>query len=315
MEKFIFFRIAWMNNYRGITSTDIPIGAGSYVKENSDGGEVYNFWPYKDKLYAFARIQKDRGLRIERLGAKSEQPFIENVTAVFFATNPVTGGQKVVGWISNATLYRNARKHTIKERKHKWFFIEASATNYHLIHPNDRIFEIPSDGPGQTNVWYVEEYRDKQYLQRFKKYMQNPQKGKVRGKKKNTWQRDVKMRLRVELAAMEEVARYFEEREFVVAFRHQEKIGWDLEAKAPDGRSLLLEVKGLSGSFDQVDFTPNEYKCCKKYRNYRICIVSNVLDDKLRKLDIYFKIKSEWRNELGERLRLKILESARFSRF
>jgi hypothetical protein len=58
MPRYIFLRTAWMEFYKGRTQKDLPIGAGSYVSKNSDGGEVYNFFPIRGKYYGFARIQE-----------------------------------------------------------------------------------------------------------------------------------------------------------------------------------------------------------------------------------------------------------------
>ena len=39
-----------MKDYKGITDVDIPLNGGSYVTKNSNGGEVYNFQNYFQKL-------------------------------------------------------------------------------------------------------------------------------------------------------------------------------------------------------------------------------------------------------------------------
>src|SRR5688572_15899646 len=109
MKPIIFLRTAWMIHYKGVTKFDKPYGAGSYVKENKDGGEVENFLPVKNRYYGFARIANAKNLRIERLGASQDDNQIKNVTVVYFATNPFTGGQYVVGWYDNATLFRTVQ--------------------------------------------------------------------------------------------------------------------------------------------------------------------------------------------------------------
>lgn len=93
-----------MIHYGGVTHMGKPSGAGSYVKENEDGGEVANFYPIRGNYYGYVRIRKNHDLRIERLGASPQAEAIRNVTVVFFATNPVTRGQYVVGWYDQATL-------------------------------------------------------------------------------------------------------------------------------------------------------------------------------------------------------------------
>ena len=46
----IFLRIAWMIRYQGVTAKDSPSGAGHFVDENLDGGEVMNFLPVRTPL-------------------------------------------------------------------------------------------------------------------------------------------------------------------------------------------------------------------------------------------------------------------------
>jgi hypothetical protein len=106
-QPIIFLRTAWMKNYKGVNNEDIPSGAGSYVTENLDGGEVYNFLPVKGYYYGYARIQKARNLRIERLGADKEADLIKGATVVLFAKIPETGGEFIVGFYKNAVLNRN----------------------------------------------------------------------------------------------------------------------------------------------------------------------------------------------------------------
>ena len=79
----IFLRIAWMKSYKGVTKQDIPTGAGTHVKINKDGGEVCNFLPINGKFLGYARIQKERSLRLERLGAKKDASSITDITIVF----------------------------------------------------------------------------------------------------------------------------------------------------------------------------------------------------------------------------------------
>ena len=97
-QPIIFFRIAWMENYNGVTSNDIPKGAGSYVTENKNGGEVYNFTNRNGMYYGFVRIQGDKTINLTKLGASKYDTEINGVTVVFFAKNPIDGGQWIVGW-------------------------------------------------------------------------------------------------------------------------------------------------------------------------------------------------------------------------
>ena len=45
MKIVVFCEIAWMKYYSGVSEDDQPVNGGKYVKENREGGEIYNFAP------------------------------------------------------------------------------------------------------------------------------------------------------------------------------------------------------------------------------------------------------------------------------
>ena len=207
-------------------------------------------------------------------------------------------------------LTKNLRK------GHYKYLAEAETKNSHLIPVEKRIFEIPEDGPGQSNAWYVEESHLKWLKEEVLKYIAGPDNYIIRRIKKTTssrpWQQDAETRKKVETEAMNEVSKYFELRNYKVAYRHKENLGWDLEATLGD-KTLLLEVKGLSGDFNSVELTPNEYLNSKRNKNhYRICIVSYALDKKKRQLDIYYYKEGKWMNNNNRALKVIPIYSARF---
>lgn len=96
---------------------------------------------------------------------------------------------------------------------HPDYFAISKAPNAKLIHPGKRNFRIPDDGPGQSNIWFLTEYHNKQYLKEVLKYIDNPElynKG-VRKKKRNI---HFELRQKVELKAMEVTEEYFVNRGF-----------------------------------------------------------------------------------------------------
>jgi len=318
----IFLRIAWMKHYQGVSKNDIPTGAGSYVEENHDGGEVYNFQPSTDGyMFGYVHIQDYKAIRLERIGAEREDDYINGVTIVFFAKNPQTGGQYVVGWHKNATLYRNeqaGKAKGIRANGRRAFRAKARVKDCRLIHEDDRSFELPFrnvGGPGQSNVWYVENYNDPKYMKNLEEYIKDPAHCIDRKPKKGTrgrpWQKDVELKKRIETGAMDIVAEYFQKRNYTVEYKHTENLGWDLEAKLRN-QTLLLEVKGLSGSFNSVELTHNEYINSKRNKtHYRLCIVANVLDTNNRKLDIYYYKDRKWTNNNNQKLVFEEIVSAR----
>lgn len=302
-QPIVFLRTAWMANYQGVTNEDLPKGAGSYVTQNVDGGEVYNFLPVKGNYYGFARIQSGRNLRLERLGASKDANEIKNVTVVLFAKNPDWGGEFIVGFYKNAILHRNIVSLPKGMRgTHPSYMFTTAVANARLIKEESRVFELPKDGPGQTNAWYVEEYGDKNFLMEVLKYLDNPDEyaKKRKGRKRNhaAWQPDAEKRKAVELAAMDMTADYFINSGWDVEDVSSKNLGWDMEASKGDTR-LLLEVKGLSGDNLTVELTPNEYAKCKNNAKYRICIVNNALDLKRKMLRIFYFKQGRWVTSSG----------------
>ncbi len=320
----IFLRVASMRNYKGITKDDYPVGAGSYVNEHSDGGEVYNFLPHNGKYLAYSRMQQGHNIRIERLGATVVDDRIKDVTVVLFATEPSTGGQYVVGKYENATLYRSLQSLRKGARKdHTLYNIECLVKNGTLIPLEDRVFEMPDrmkKGPGQANAWYVDNYpKRKKFLTDLDNFFKdpkfwierNPKKGKI-GRPR---QPDPEVRKKVEYAAMDLVEEYYTNRGYRIDYVHKENVGWDMEAK--NGKqTLLLEAKGLSGPFLSIELTPNEYANSQKVANrkhFRICVVSNALDSKKRKLEIFYFRNRIWQSNQGKQLSKRTITGAIFS--
>jgi len=97
--------IAWMKYYNGITEEDKPINGGAYIKENENGGEVYNFRDYNGYCYGFVKLNGDMALEKHYEGVTSNQPYVEDVLVIWVATNK-DNETRIVGWYKNATVYR-----------------------------------------------------------------------------------------------------------------------------------------------------------------------------------------------------------------
>lgn len=315
MEKIIFLRTAWMAHYKGVTKSDIPKGAGSYVSKNKTGGEVENFKSFGGKFYGYCRNAKGRNFNINRIGAEDGAAFMDDVTVILFATNPVTGGQFVVGWYLNARLYRAYQKKKIGGTE-RMFICETKSTNGNVIPVAKRIFKMPNSsdgGPGQTNLWYIDNYsKSRSFLKALTNYIEDPDAYYVSKMDKSPRQPDVKKRLEVEWAAMEATMKYWELRGYHTADVSKKNYGWDIEAKLEDGaKRLLLEVKGLSGDLNSLELTPNEYKQSKR-ANFRLCVLPNALDVQNELLVFeYNKKEKYWISDSDTTLKVKEIMSAR----
>ena len=167
-QRIVICRLAYMKYYNGITSEDIPQNGGSYVDENSDAFEKYNFHCYDDgNCYGFVETKYQRGHRAENEYAKSillenidpnakEKESIDNILVVYVAFDSVKKKTVVVGWYDNATVYRNRIIEDDRVYIAKCDYLDA-----HLISCNNRTFEVPKAnkehfGIGQSNFWYIQ---------------------------------------------------------------------------------------------------------------------------------------------------------------
>lgn len=311
----IFLRIAWMEDYQGVTELDIPKGAGTYVSENADGGEVYNFKKINGKYFGYAAIQKGRSIDLSNLGAPKGTQKLNGVTVVFFAKNPTYGSQYIVGWYKNATLYSNLSTSSVNSRGHWNHYLASCKVSEGTLLPiKNRTFEVK--GAGQTNLWYPKNYLSSKDLELLFSYIENPTLP-MQTKKGNTfakgWQVDTDLRKSIEISAMVAVASYFEDRGFTIVDVHKENKGWDLEA-CKGAKVLQLEVKGTQYDFNTIELTPNEYMQLKKNKKtYRLCIVSNSLDAKTRIVDVFYNEGKRWINEKFQIINFSEFVSARVS--
>ena len=93
-NRMVYFNIAWMREYQGNWQNDEPIHGGQWIEENKWGGEVYNFQPFKGKMYGYVEPGsvegKHRHLNLanlsNRLGGIKSPPSLSGVLVVWVAT-------------------------------------------------------------------------------------------------------------------------------------------------------------------------------------------------------------------------------------
>jgi hypothetical protein len=172
MDKIVFFNIAWMKYYRGVTLGDTPKHGGEYIEENGFGSEVYNFQPYNGKMYGFVEAgwnngQKLCNININMLGANSRDSRVSGILVVWVARHGDHPGTVVVGWYKNATIHRERQNapegsnRKLPDGGDAIYFAEADRHNCHLIPVSGRNFNIPrarsgQEGIGQKNIWYAD---------------------------------------------------------------------------------------------------------------------------------------------------------------
>jgi len=304
-HKYFFVRVAWMNKYQGVKN-DTPYGAGSWITENGTGGEVYNFLPIKGKFYGYSRNQDGRSYNLSNVGAKKDDEYVDGMTVVFFARNPIIGGQFVVGWYKDSKVFRSLQ--FIDKGRHEMntYTFLTNADNGTLVDTEDRALAMPK-GPGQSNVWYpkADNKEHVTFLKKLDAYINNPTPlTKKRVKQPRPYQPDIEKKRAVELMAMDLAWTYFEERDFVMKDVSKENVGWDIEA-TKDSQKILIEVKGLSGDLISVQLSPNEYKHSTRH-NFCIAIVSRALNDE-KSIEI-FKFNKSQKQWIGEKHILSVKE-------
>jgi tetratricopeptide (TPR) repeat protein len=160
----LFCNIAWMKYYEGVSEDDKPKNGGSYIKENVDGGECFNFLDYNGKCYGFVMTNGDMALELHFKEAKKHQEFFKDVLVIWVATND-NNETRIVGWYENATVYRQEQfvEAFTNENFNLYYRIEALRDDCYLLPEEQRTFPIQraaqtgkGTGMGRSNVWYAE---------------------------------------------------------------------------------------------------------------------------------------------------------------
>lgn len=283
-NRVIVCRTAWMDFYRGVTEDDRPVGGGSHIAETGSGGEVHNFEETDDGYFGYFQ-PRGEGVNLRRLGAPDDADLIDGVTVIWIATHPQQGGQRIVGWYRNATVYSTIRYLTSPSRRTKdpgrpYLMSSKDAV---LLDLDARLYSVPkasggAPGTGQSQIWYPPAGLEAEY-QTF--VDNNGRIAKARPKKdrkRASRLQDTEKRLRIERTAMETTARWFEERGYSVSDVSGQRVGWDLEARH-EKTLLRIEVKGTSlpAESASVELTPNEYKNMRDSGrdrgSFRLCVV------------------------------------------
>lgn len=157
-------RSPWMNVYRGVTDDD--------PDPDLSEGECWNFLEMPDGYcYGYAEIRDFGNLNINKLGARDQDTKINGVLVVFAAKNPDDDRFVVVGWYTNATVFRETfrigdlglcRPGRDGDVINAW--VRFKTNDATLISADDRRFRMPRandpepnggfGGIGQTGVWY-----------------------------------------------------------------------------------------------------------------------------------------------------------------
>ena len=169
--KLLFAHISWMPKYSGNKSESID-STHRWVLQNDEtqAGERSNFKSVKGQLYGYVPVgQKPNGgtpdqIKIDRIGGNKNSDFVDGVTVVWFANNPI-GRKKayVVGWYRNARVFRQSQN----GNGPAGYRISCKSSDATLVPDDVRTFQIPHKqssegrqlgfGYGQSSIWYADD--------------------------------------------------------------------------------------------------------------------------------------------------------------
>jgi|GEM_PF-585008 len=307
--------ITWMDEYRGWSNLDRPVGGGEFVELNEFGCEAFNFVRDTDGLFRGFFQPQGKGVNAERLGAPSGAESVDGITVIWCATSPDKNETLIVGWYTNATAFAESPespastirlapdgvRHIVPFNPGDPvpFYVQSSEAV--LLKPQQRNFKIPTRGssairyPSSSKDWDVLVEGMMNYIRNWEKLqgktplsgasaddaLQAASKEAVsRQAFHSGWVLDPEERKAIESVGMELTSSWYSEHQYKVEPVPTENKGWDIEATSKGGELLRIEVKATKAAPTSfcVELTPNEFEQMKRHRSsYRICVVCNAL--------------------------------------
>jgi hypothetical protein len=319
--------VVWMPRYAG--EDKVHAGGFDYVQREGFGHELFNFMPIRGVCYGY--VQTRTGVvNIDRLGAERHETFIDDVTVIWTAPHP-NGERVVVGWYRDARIYRACQLGRLQGRhvagQRVGYISQAPAERCVLVPEKLRVFKVPHSGrglPGQSSVFYPESSTNRrvaEWLDEVRKYIsgwrgstvghaddKSPSDDDQRtsSNRRRGWSTlpDAAHNAAVEDAAIACVRQYFGRPS---NDRQKDNCGWDLEFGV-NGRTLCVEVKGLSGTEIGIELTPNEFEAMKRAMNgtfeegdYRLAVVCEALTHTPQLFLFVHDKGMDWRCEYTQR--------------
>jgi hypothetical protein len=305
MERVLFARVGWMLWYRGVQTDDPkPIGGGAY-NETELGNERFNFLRFGNRYLGYFQPQmqpKERWhtnpstIHLGRIEPGFVGDKMNSVLVVFVARRPDVGGQCIVGWYRNATVYRYEQNSTLKAREEVGYFLEAAAGNAVLLPERRRTFIVPSGkgGFGQANICYVFHGDGSQKddapwmadaLEFVKSYSHenaatSPESAtdqdiadtvEVSIERGAGYQSNPRIRMAIEDYAMKWAERHLRREGLQPVDKHKTE-SFDFLCSF-SGKDLFVEVKGTQSDGTCISLTPNEVTHARKNQNSALFIV------------------------------------------
>lgn len=172
-QHLLFVRTSYMKYYKGITEEDMPYAGGGYVEDTGNAHEIYNFLPYKNKLYGF--FMMGGNLNVNRLGADKNKYADDNLV-VIAATHPKRG-TVVVGWYDHARVFKKHQEYPEGVGRFSASYnynFTAESKDCFLVPEASRIKLFPEDFTvkmRRTFNWYADKEEDKDVVDRVLKHI------------------------------------------------------------------------------------------------------------------------------------------------
>lgn len=284
-RKVLFVRVGWMRFYNGPGPTDErPVGGGSYNEEDI-GHEVYNFREAKGRLYGyFQPSMASRTVNLERIDPTATDKDMLSGVLVVMVARRAEGGQVIVGWYSDAEVFREGVPQSPGKPRGYGHICSAKRKGCVLLPEYNRIFEIPRGmgGMGRANICYPLDVKGKpkasDWMQQAINFIDGYRGSDILGDPEADAERESTDVIEKALARSKgqgfprnhKERRALELRAMHVATRHFEKDGYtveDMSARRPydllcskGAKELHVEVKGTMTDGDTIVLTRNEVR-------------------------------------------------------
>ena len=285
-----------------------PIGGGSYNKR-ALGHEAFNFCPLNGNMLGCfqprlqpptVRKNHPSTIALERIEAGFAGEALNGVLAVFVATDPKRGGQRIIGWFRDATVYRHEQSSSAKERNLFSYFLKTQAENAVLVPETRRASIIPAGKGafGQANICYALDNNghpknEARWIGEALKYIDSYELENTAQEPESEADYDIEQMLGGTIErtagfqsnprirrAIEEFAMRWAEKRLAELLGHKPK---DTHKTKPydflcnvSGTELYVEVKGTQDNGNSVSLTPKEVEHAQKHKNSALFIVHSV---------------------------------------
>jgi hypothetical protein len=308
-EPLLFANVGWMTWYEGQREDDHTLGNHAWLKKHKWGHEAWNFKPYRGKVYGYIPGRSSR-IDIRKLDPQCRGAFVDGVTVVFMARHPRTRETRIVGWYSDAVVYREVGHATLIRARgiEVQYQVVADESRMKLLSVDERQFRIPTEkvqgNLGQSPLWYG---GSDAFRQSVRAYIASEAQPPARSKARRgdlSQSADPAARKLIELAAVRHATAFYQSK--LGGLRQVRSVegdaaGWDLTVTGA-GEVLKVEVKGLGGSTVCVELTPNEFakmQSPEHRRDYVVYVVTEALTERAKSHIFYYNaLRSQGREHI-----------------